>query len=59
MRFSVLFASLFLSVSANAQTFMFDDADDMDTETVEEWEASAEFGLLYTSGNTETESLKG
>ena len=59
MRLSVLFASLFLSVSASAQTFMFDDADDMDTETVEEWEASAEFGLLYTSGNTETESLKG
>jgi putative salt-induced outer membrane protein YdiY len=59
VRLSVLFASLFLSVSASAQTFMFDDADDMDTETVEEWQASAEFGLLYTSGNTETESLKG
>ncbi|NWO03349.1 MAG: DUF481 domain-containing protein [Idiomarinaceae bacterium] len=59
MRLSLLFASLFLPVVASAQTFMFDDADDIDTETVEEWEASAEFGLLYTSGNTETESLKG
>ncbi|MFP3354153.1 DUF481 domain-containing protein, partial [Pseudoalteromonas sp. SIMBA_153] len=59
MRLSLLFASLFLPVAASAQTFMFDDADDIDTETVEEWEASAEFGLLYTSGNTETESLKG
>lgn len=59
MRFSLLFASLFLPVAASAQTFMFDDADDMDTKTVEEWQASAEFGLLYTSGNTETETLKG
>lgn len=59
MRLSLLFASLFLPVVASAQTFMFDDADDIDTETVEEWEVSAEFGLLYTSGNTETESLKG
>ena len=42
MRLSLLFASLFLPVAASAQTFMFDDADDIDTETVEEWEASAE-----------------
>ena len=59
MRLSVLFASLMLPLSASAQTFMFDDANDMDTDTVEEWEASAEFGLLFTTGNTETESLKG
>lgn len=58
MRLSLLFAGLFLPVAASAQTFMFDDADGIDTESVEEWEASAEFGLLYTSGNTETESLK-
>ena len=59
MRLTILFTSLMLSLSASAQTFMFDDADDMDTESVEEWEASAEFGLLFTTGNTETESLKG
>lgn len=59
MRLSILFASLMLPVTASAQTFMFDDTADMDTETVEEWEASAELGLLFTTGNTETESLKG
>ncbi len=59
MRLSIIFASLMLPLSASAQTFMFDDAEDMDTNTVEEWEASAEFGLLFTTGNTKTESLKG
>lgn len=59
MRLSIIFASLLLPLSASAQTFMFDDAEDMDTNTVEEWEASAEFGLLFTTGNTKTESLKG
>jgi len=58
VRLSILMASLLFPVSVNAQTLMFDDADDIDTETVEEWEASAEFGLLFTTGNTETESLK-
>ncbi|RUO80905.1 DUF481 domain-containing protein [Idiomarina tyrosinivorans] len=38
---------------------MFDDVDDMDTSTVEEWQASAELGALFTSGNTETQTLKG
>jgi len=43
---------------AQATTLMFDDANDLDGETVSEWEASAEVGLLFTSGNTETESYK-
>ncbi|WP_404400196.1 DUF481 domain-containing protein [Idiomarina seosinensis] len=59
MRLIVFLTSLILSVSASSQTFMFDDAEDMDTESVEEWEASAELGLLFTTGNTDSESLKG
>ncbi|MGM0480933.1 MAG: DUF481 domain-containing protein [Pseudomonadota bacterium] len=59
MRLTVFLTILILSVSANGQTFMFDDAEDMDTESVEEWEASAELGLLFTTGNTKSESLKG
>lgn len=43
---------------AQATTLMFDDANDLDGETVSEWQASAELGLLFTSGNTETESYK-
>ncbi|MEX1221615.1 MAG: DUF481 domain-containing protein [Idiomarina sp.] len=45
--------------AAQATTLMFDDANDVDTEEVEGWDASAELGLLFTSGNTETESYKG
>ncbi|MEC8925755.1 DUF481 domain-containing protein [Idiomarina baltica] len=58
VRLSVLVASILLPFGVQAQTFMFDDAEDMDTTTEEAWEASAEFGLLFTTGNTETESLK-
>lgn len=59
MRLSILLASLVLPASVSAQTFMFDDTEDLDTKKVEEWEASAELGVLFTTGNTETESLKG
>ncbi|KFZ30387.1 membrane protein [Pseudidiomarina salinarum] len=37
---------------------MYDDASDLDVEEQEDWEASAELGLLYTSGNTKTETFK-
>ncbi|RUO58701.1 DUF481 domain-containing protein [Pseudidiomarina insulisalsae] len=37
---------------------MYDDANDLDTEEKQDWDASAELGLLFTSGNTETETFK-
>lgn len=54
-----LAAMLTLSVMpASASIFMYDDVSDLDTENKSEWDASAELGLLFTSGNTETESFK-
>lgn len=44
--------------SAQITTLMFDDAEDLAGDVESEWQASAEFGLLYTTGNTDTESLK-
>ena len=43
---------------ASATIFMYDDASDLDVEKKTEWDASAELGLLFTSGNTETETFK-
>lgn len=48
----------FASSAASASIFMYDDVSDLDTETKTEWDASAELGLLFTSGNTETETFK-
>lgn len=48
----------FATVPASASIFMYDDASDLDTEKKTEWDASAELGLLFTSGNTETETFK-
>ncbi|WP_245581314.1 DUF481 domain-containing protein [Pseudidiomarina sediminum] len=44
--------------SAQASIFMFDDASDLNTEEKKDWDASAELGLLFTSGNTKTETYK-
>ncbi|WP_233340138.1 DUF481 domain-containing protein [Pseudidiomarina indica] len=46
------------SLPASASIFMYDDASDLDTESKSDWDASAELGLLFTSGNTETETFK-
>ena len=46
------------SAYAQASIFMYDDANDLDTEEKKDWDASAELGLLFTSGNTETETFK-
>lgn len=43
---------------AQASIFMFDDASDLNTEEKTDWDASAELGLLFTSGNTKTETFK-
>lgn len=58
---AVVSSAFFFSNNAAAQatTLMFDDAEDLDMEEVQGWKASAELGLLFTSGNTETESYKG
>ncbi|WP_258808347.1 YdiY family protein [Pseudidiomarina sp. CB1] len=54
-----VFACLGLpSAYAQASIFMFDDASDLDTEEKKDWDASAELGLLFTSGNTKTETFK-
>lgn len=45
-------------VHAATSIFMYDDADDLDTTHKEDWEASAELGLLFTSGNTDTQTFK-
>lgn len=64
MRFKnlVIAVSATLSVCAvmpaSASIFMYDDASDLDTTEKKEWDASAEVGLLFTSGNTETETFK-
>lgn len=50
--------SLFAPAHAAASIFMYDDADDLSTTEKHEWDASAELGLLFTSGNTETETFK-
>lgn len=49
---------LSLATPVSASIFMYDDASDLDTEQQEDWDASAELGLLFTSGNTKTETLK-
>lgn len=46
------------AMPASASIFMYDDASDLDTTKKKEWDASAEVGLLFTSGNTETETFK-
>ena len=47
-------------VQAQATSLFFDDAADISPDAEDKgWDASAEVGLLYTSGNTETESYKG
>lgn len=43
---------------AQASIFMYDDASDLDTDEKKDWDASAELGLLFTSGNTKTETFK-
>ncbi|EKE87501.1 salt-induced outer membrane protein [Idiomarina xiamenensis 10-D-4] len=44
---------------AAPSALMFDDNDGMADAAKKEWQISAELGVLYTSGNTETESFKG
>ena len=63
MRISLLSLTLvstlgLASLPVSASIFMYDDASDLDTETKSDWDASAELGLLFTSGNTETETFK-
>ncbi len=56
---TIAIISLFaVAGTAQASIFMYDDASDLDTTAKKEWDASAELGLLFTSGNTETETLK-
>jgi len=59
----IILASILLAASfgtdAHASSFMFDDIQDRDPAVEEDsWSASAEFGFLMRSGNTETQSWK-
>ncbi len=56
--FAILGLLVAAGMPAQASIFMYDDASDLDTTTKKEWDASAELGLLFTSGNTETETFK-
>lgn len=55
---AVASALTLFAMPASASIFMYDDASDLDTTAKKEWDASAEVGLLFTSGNTETETFK-
>lgn len=55
---AALLMSLLLAAPVQASIFMFDDASDLDTKAKKDWDASAELGLLYTSGNTDTQTLR-
>lgn len=47
-----------LALPAQASIFMYDDASDLEVGEQKDWNASAELGLLFTSGNTKTETFK-
>lgn len=55
---AVVAALTTFTMPASASIFMYDDVSDLDTTKKTEWDASAELGLLFTSGNTETETFK-
>ncbi len=61
MRFLVIIIGLFSTAAvAEPSSFMFDDIQDRDpaAEIAGVWQASAEFGFLMRSGNTESKSWK-
>lgn len=53
-----LVITLVMAMPSYASIFMYDDASDLDTAAKQDWDASAELGLLFTSGNTETQTLR-
>ena len=62
MRFTLLAIGMFsFAATAAPSSFMFDDIQDRDPAVEEDgmWRASAEFGFLMRSGNTDSQSWKG
>jgi putative salt-induced outer membrane protein YdiY len=53
-----LIIGMSVAMPASASIFMYDDANDLDTKAKKDWDASAELGLLFTSGNTKTQTLR-